>query len=392
MIPSEITSYSFDETDSLIPILDLKQQTAQLQPEIERAFAEILTSGWFILGKQGSQLEAEIAQQTQTAYGIGVASGTDALHLALRACGIGSGDEVITASFSFIATAEAISYCGATPVFADIDPRTFNLDMASVVEKITPKTRAILPVHLFGQAADMGALVALGQREHVAIIEDCAQAIGTTYEGQAVGSFGLAGCLSFYPTKNLGAFGDGGMVVTSSLGLRERICQLRVHGSRKDRYAHEEVGYTSRLDELQAAVLRIKLPHLAQWNGRRAAIAAYYNASFADLPVITPYCAPYSNHTYHQYTLRVAQRDDVAAQLRALGVGSGIYYPIPIHRQRAYRALGYHLGSLPETERAAAEVLSLPIFPEMTDSQVEQVTEIVHKVFWQQSADPSFSG
>ncbi|WP_218082610.1 DegT/DnrJ/EryC1/StrS family aminotransferase [Anthocerotibacter panamensis] len=374
----------------MVPILDLSAQTALLRPEIERAFAEILTSGRFILGSQGELLEQEVAQVCQSRYGIAVASGTDALHLILRACGLKPGDEVITSSFSFIATAEAISYCGATPVFADIDPRTFNLAPQSVAQRITKRTRAILPVHLFGQAADMDPLLELARDHHLFVIEDCAQAIGTLYRGQAVGSLGLGGCLSFYPTKNLGAFGDGGMVVTSSLGLNHRLKQLRTHGS-KTRYLHEEVGYTSRLDELQAAVLRIKLPHLARWNAARAQVAQFYNQSFADLPVLTPYCAPFSNHTYHQYTLRTAHRDQVVAELKALGIGTMVYYPVPIHLQKAYRALGYQPGDLPHTERVAQEVFSLPIFPEMTHEQQEQVAQAVRKVLWQQPVDPAFS-
>ncbi len=374
----------------LIPILDLSHQTAQLRPAIEAAFAQILTNGRFILGAEGSSLESEIAQYTQTRYGIGVASGTDALHLVLRACGIGPGDEVITSSFSFIATAEAISYCGATPVFAEIDPRTFNLDVASVAECLTKRTKAILPVHIFGQATDLDPLLSLGQQHHVALIEDCAQAIGTLYKGKPVGSQGLAGCLSFYPTKNLGAFGDGGMIVTSSLGIQKKVQRLRTHGS-SQRYLHNEVGYTSRLDEIQAAVLRIKLPHLAQWNQRRAEIAQFYNESFAGLPVLTPYCAPYSNHTYHQYTLRSPQRDHILVSLKEQGIGSIIYYPVPIHLQRAYRHLGYGVGSLPHTEQVAKEVFSLPIFPEMTDGQVEQVVQTLRKILWHLPVEASFA-
>jgi len=363
----------------MIPILDLSAQTAQLRPEIEQVWSELLTSGRFILGSNVTGLESEIAHFTQTSYGIGVASGTDALHLVLRACGIGPGDEVITSAFSFIATAEAISYVGAKPVFVDIDEFTFNLDPQAVADAITSRTRAILPVHLFGQSADLDPLLALGQEHHLAIIEDCAQAIGTRYKGQPVGSQGLAGCLSFYPTKNLGAFGDGGMVITSSLGMKEKLKLLRGHGQ-KNRYYHELIGYTSRLDELQAAVLRVKLPHLDRWNQRRAEIAAIYNESFADLPLVTPYCAPYSNHTYHQYTLRSTQRDETVKALQALGVGTFVYYPVPIHLQKAYRHLGYQPGSLPKTELVAQEVFSLPIFPELTESQVAQVTERVRKV------------
>jgi len=374
----------------LIPILDLSQQTAQLRPQIEQAFADLLTSGRFILGDHGTKLEQEIAALCGASFAAGVASGTDALHLALRAAGVGPGDEVITASFSFIATAEAISYCGATPVFADIDPATFNLDPACVERCITPRTRAILPVHLFGQAADLAPLLELAEAHQLTVIEDCAQAIGTLYQGQPVGSWGAAGCFSFYPTKNLGCFGDGGMVVTTSADLQARVKQLRTHGQ-KIRYYHEEVGYTSRLDEIQAAILRIKLPHLAQWNAQRAAVAEFYNQQFADLPVVTPYCAPFSNHTYHQYTLKVPHREQVIAGLKERGIGSMIYYPVPIHLQRAYAELGYQPGSLPQTERVAEQVLSLPVFPEMTLAQQEEVVEGVRKVVLQLPLDPDFA-
>lgn len=362
----------------MIPILDLSQQTAQLLPEIEKIVGEIYRTGSFILGKHGRMLESEIALLCSVGYGVGVASGTDALHMALRALDIGPGDEVVTSAFTFIATAEAISYCGATPVFADIDPTTFNLDPQRVSERITPRTRAILPVHLFGQAADMDPILALAEAHGLAVIEDCAQAIGTLYKGRPVGSFGDAGCLSFYPTKNLGAFGDAGMVVTTSEALAARMGSLRAHGS-VQRYYHDEVGYCSRLDEIQAAILGIKLPHLSAWNRRRVAIADRYDALLADLPLRTPVRAEYSTHTYHQYTVRSEDRERFLSVLQEEGVGVGVYYPVPIHLQKAYGQLGYRPGDLPESERAAAEVFSLPIYPELTEEQILRVAEAMHK-------------
>ncbi len=363
----------------MIPILDLSAQTAALLPEIEKAVHGIFKSGRFILGEHSLALEAELARLTGTCFGIGVASGTDALHLVLRALDIGPGDEVITSPFTFIATAEAISYCGATPVFADIDPVTFNLDPESVAAQVTPRTRALLPVHLFGQAADMDPLVTLADQHKLFIVEDCAQSIGALYRDRPTGSIGVAGCLSFYPTKNLGAFGDGGMVVTTDEHLRERLMSLRVHGSSR-RYYHDEVGYCSRLDEIQAAILRIKLPHLHQWNHRRAQIAQRYNDRLGSVAALsTPQTAHYSTHTFHQYTLRSEDRDRFIAALSEQQIGHGIYYPVPLHLQKAYADLGYRPGDLPESEKAAREVFSLPMFPELGDEQVDRVVDTLHR-------------
>lgn len=362
----------------MIPILDLSQQTAALLPEIERTVGEIYRSGSFILGKHGKALEAEIAHRSGVGQGVGVASGTDALHMALRALNIGPGDEVITSAFTFIATAEAISYCGATPVFADIDPLTFNLDPLKVAEKITSRTKAILPVHLFGQSSDMDPLNALAAEHGLGIVEDCAQAIGTLYKGRPVGCFGAAGCFSFYPTKNLGAFGDGGMAVTDSPELAQRMRSLRAHGQ-SERYYHDEVGYCSRLDEIQAAILRIKLPHLDQWNRQRVAIADRYDALLADLPLRTPGRVSYSTHTYHQYTVRTEHRQQFLIGLKERGIGVGVYYPVPIHLQKAYADLGYQPGDLKESEKAADEVFSLPIYPDLREEQIAEVVEAMHK-------------
>jgi dTDP-4-amino-4,6-dideoxygalactose transaminase len=358
----------------LIPIFDTSAQTAKLQEQFKEALADVMLDGRYILGPNVQTFEKEIAALCGVTQGIGVASGTDALHLALKACGVGPGDEVITPSFTFIATAEAIAYCGATPIFVDIDPITFNVDPAQIAQKITARTKVIMPVHLFGQMADMDAIMGLAQEHGLQVVEDCAQAIGATYKGRPSGSFGAAGCFSFYPTKNLGAFGDGGMVVTADSTLAAHVCKLRAHGSNV-RYYHDEVGFCSRLDEVQAAILRVKLPHLMNWNSRRVEIAQFYHEQFEHLPVQTPATAPGNTHTYHQYTLRVPDRDRLVKEMQAAGVGAMIYYPVPIHLQKAFQSFGYQSGDLPVSEKAAAEVLSLPIFPELTDAQAEQVAD-----------------
>lgn len=358
----------------MIPIFDTSAQTAKLQEQFKEVLADVMLDGRYILGPNVQAFEKEVAALCGVTLGLGVASGTDALHLALKACGVGPGDEVITPSFTFIATAEAIAYCGATPVFVDIDPETFNVDPVQVAQKITARTKVIMPVHLFGQMADMDAIMSLALEHGIQVVEDCAQAIGATSQGRPSGSFGAAGCFSFYPTKNLGAFGDGGMVVTADSTLAAQVSKLRAHGSNV-RYYHDEVGFCSRLDEVQAAILRVKLPHLQNWNDRRAEIAQFYNERFKNLPVQTPLTASGNNHTYHQYTLRVPDRDRLVKEMQAAGIGAMIYYPVPIHLQNAFQSFGYKPGDLPASEKAAAEVLSLPIFPELTDSQAEQVTD-----------------
>ncbi len=361
-----------------IPPLDLKAEYEEIRGEIDAAVARVLGSGSFILGREGEALEAELSAYCGCRHGVAVASGTDALHLALRAAGIAPGDEVILPAFTFIATAEAVSYLGATPVFCDVDPRTFSLDPKRAEEAITARTRALLPVHLYGLPADLEALGALAARHGLALIEDAAQAIGAERGGRRAGSVGLAGCLSFYPTKNLGAYGDAGMLVTNDALLAARVRQLRNHGSR-GRYHHEEVGFNSRLDELQAAVLRVKLRHLDRWTARRRQIAAAYTANLAGAPLTPPGEPAGCRHVYHQYTVRAPERDRLHEALNAAGIRSMIYYPVPLHRQRAYAALGYGEGSLPETERAAREVLSLPCYPQMTDAQVARVPAVVRE-------------
>ncbi len=360
-----------------IPLLDLTAQYRAIRTEVDAAIAEVLSSGRFILGPQVAAFEADLAARCGVKQAIGVASGTDALYLALRACDVGRGDEVITTSFSFIATAEAIALVGATPVFVDIDPATFNIDPKQVEERITPRTRAILPVHLFGQPAAMDAILAVARRRGLRVIEDAAQAIGAEYRGQPVGSLGDLGCLSFFPSKNLGAYGDGGLVTTDDEALARRVVRLRAHGD-VGRYDHGELGINSRLDEIQAAVLRVKLRHLDAWTEARRANAARYDALLhGSPPVVRPLAAPGVRHVYNQYTIRVPRRDALQAHLTARAIGSAVYYPRPIHQQPAYRAWWPGDHHLPESERAAAEVLSLPVFPELGEGRLRRVAETI---------------
>lgn len=355
-----------------VPILDLKLQYHSLHSEIAEALQRVLDSGQFVLGPEVSALEEEIAAYCETAYAVGVASGTDALRLSLAALGIGPGDEVITTPFTFVATANTISHCGATPVFVDIEPRTYNLDPKAVAAAITSRTRAIVPVHLYGQPADMDPILHLSERHGLYVIEDAAQAIGAQYRGRPAGSLGICGCLSFYPTKNLGAYGDAGMVVTNDAALAQRIDLLRRQGS-ANRYYHEVLGFNSRLDSLQAAVLRVKLRHLDYWQERRRLLATRYDELLAEYPVTTPYVRPDVRHVFHQYTIRTPRRDELAAFLRERGIGSMVYYPLPLHRQRLYAGLNLTEGSLPISEAAGREVLSLPMYPELDDAQQRSV-------------------
>lgn len=356
-----------------VPLLDLRRQYLALEGELSEAMEAVAASGRYILGPNLIKLEEELADYCDCRNAIGVANGTDALHLALRAARIGPGDEVITTSFTFIATSEAIGMVGARPIFVDIQPATFNLDPTRLEAAITPRTKAIIPVHLFGQPCDMTPILDVARRHGLRVIEDCAQAIGARYDGRPVGSMGDLGCFSFFPSKNLGCFGDGGMVLTNNDSLAERVDMLRRHGGRK-KYLHEELGLNSRLDELQAAILRVKLPHLDAWNAARRAIARRYNEALAGLDwVVTPREIDGVEAVYHQYTIRAQRRDTLKEKLAAAGVQSAIYYPVPLHLQRVHTDLGLEKGSLPETERAASEVLSLPIFPELEDKQIEKV-------------------
>ena len=371
----------------MIPLCDLQQQYLSLKDPIDEAMQRVALDCHYILGPNVRALEHEIAQYCDCEYGIGVANGTDALHLALRALDIGPGDEVITTPFTFVATTEAIGIVGATPVFVDIDTRTFNIDPDLIESAITRRTRVILPVHLYGQPCDMDRIVAIADKHGLHIVEDCAQAIGATYLGRKMGSFGAAGCLSFFPSKNLGCFGDGGMVVTNDQQLYERIEVLRRHGG-KLKYHHEELGLNSRLDELQATVLRVKFPHLEQWNHLRRQHALYYNNQLATAGVVQlpheladgPPCVPRDDtadtsirHVYHQYTIQVPQRDRVAKRLSEAQIGNAVYYPVPLHLQRVHAHLGHRPGSFPEAESAAQRCLSLPMFPELTSRQQDEV-------------------
>jgi dTDP-4-amino-4,6-dideoxygalactose transaminase len=359
-----------------VPVLDLQAQYQSIKDEIDEAVLDVMASGYFVLGPNVKALEAEVAEYVGCRHGIGVASGTDALRLSLEALEIGPGDEVITTPFTFVATANTISHASARPVFVDIDPRTFNIAPAQIEAAITKRTRAILPVHLYGQPAEMAAIMDIARRHNLYVIEDCAQAIGAEDGGRRVGTFGDLACFSFYPTKNLGAFGDAGMVTTNDPELAERVTVLRQQGS-KTRYYHDVLGFNSRLDEMQAALLRVKLRYLDDWQSRRGQIAARYDELLGELDVETPFVRPGVTHVYHQYTIRVARRDDLIEFLRERGVGSMIYYPLPLHLQKMYHDLGYSEGSLPVTERAGREVLSLPMYPELTDEQVQRVVDTI---------------
>ena len=357
----------------MIPILDLTEQYRTLKSDIVRAVTDVFEGGAYINGPNVKALEEEIAAFVGVPYAIGLNSGTDALHLALRALDIGPGDEVITTPFTFVATTEAIGIVGATPVFVDIDPATFNIDPSLIEAAITPRTKAILPIHLYGHPAPMSEIMAIAKKHNLAVVEDCAQAIGAEIDGKKVGSFGDVGAFSFFPSKNLGAYGDGGMATTNRKDLADRMRSLRAHGGRI-KYHHEELGVNSRLDEVQAAILRVKLPHLNSWIERRRDNAHWYSdqvSAFAKTPAETPGTV----HAYHQYTIRVQNRDVVQKQLADAGVQTMVYYPVPLHMQEVHANLGYKEGDFPESERAAREVLSLPMFPELHAEQREAVRE-----------------
>jgi len=363
-----------------VPFLNLAAQHAALKTEISHAVENVLSGGHYILGPNVAGLEKEIAGFAEAKFGVGVNSGSDALTLALRALEIGPGDEVITSPFTYIAPAESIHQVGAKIIFADIDSRTFCLDAVEVARKISPRTRAIIPVHLFGQAAPLKEIRALADSRGIAIVEDCAQAIGAKYHGQSVGSFGRLGCFSFYPTKNLGADGDGGMVVTNDEPLAKKLRMLRVHGIEK-RYYHDLHGFNSRLDEIQAAILRVKLPHLNRWNARRAEIAARYSERFAKLPLLLPVTAPGNTHVFHVYALLTEQRDALQKFLGEQGVPTLIYYPQPLHLQKVYADLKFRRGDFPIAEQISEKILPLPMYPELTDEQVDYVCEVVGEFF-----------
>lgn len=362
-----------------IPIANPRAQFAALKDEISAAVQQVFESCQFILGPNVSELENEVAAVCGARYGIAVNSGTDAIVVALAACGVGPGDEVITTPFTFVATTEAVMIVGAKPVYVDIDPVTFNLDASGIEAAITPRTKAILPVHLYGQCADIAKMELISRRHGLKLIADGAQAIGALHKGKGIGAYGDAATLSFFPTKNLGGAGDGGMVLTNDEETAAACRSLRFHGMDSS-YSYERVGYCSRLDELQAAVLKVKLAKLDEWNEARRSNAAFYMGQFADLPLSLPVSLPDNHHIYHQFTVGFARRDELKARLGERGIGSGVYYPSPLHLQRAYACLGYEEGRFPRSERAARDVLSLPVFPELSADDRAAVASAVREI------------
>lgn len=384
------------KTEQMIPLCDLKRQYQSIKVELDSALLAAAAEAKYILGPNVGKLEKELADYCGVEQAVGVGSGTDALRLALQAIGVGHGDEVVTTAFSFVATSEAIAALGAKPVFTDIDPDTYNLDPKWAAAAVTPRTKAILPVHIFGQPCDMDALMRLAASYDLPLVEDCAQAIGARYRGRFCGSFGAAGCLSFFPSKNLGCCGDGGMILSGERRLAERAESLRRHGGRV-KYHHDELGCNSRLDELQAAVLRVKLPHLARWQSLRRCHAYHYNRLFADVREVrcprelssdgpfVPRDAQAADDggvvecVYHQYTIQVDDRDELSRRLKERGIASAVYYPLPLHLQKLHANLGCRPGSLPHTEQACRRCLSLPIFPELSEAEVETVAAAVRE-------------
>ena len=356
----------------MIPPFDLKRQVAALKPEVDAAIAGVLSRGTFILGAEVAAFEEEFAAYCGVSHAIGVGSGTEALHLALRACDIGPGDEVITVAHTAVATVAAIELAGARPVLVDIEARRATLDPARLEAAITPRTRAVIPVHLYGCPAELGPILEIARRHHLRLIEDCAQAHGAAHQGRRVGSWGDLAAFSFYPTKNLGAYGDGGAVVTDDPALAERLRLLREYGW-AERYVSHLKGLNSRLDELQATILRVKLRRLDAWNARRRALAQQYTTLLRDSGLQLPLDLPDGEHVYHLYVIRTPQREALRAFLHARDIGTLIHYPAPVHLQPAYADLGYGPGSLPETEAAAAQVLSLPLYPELREDEVAAV-------------------
>jgi len=360
-----------------VPQLDLAAQYAAIGEEIRAAIEHVMASQQFILGHQGAALETEIAGLSGAAYGIGVASGTDALILALRACGVSAGDEVIIPPFTFVATASAVNAIGAKPVFADIRPDTYNIDPSDLPRRVTRKTKAIIAVHLYGLSADMDPILGFARANSLRVVEDNAQSLGATYKGRRTGSMGDAGCISFYPTKNLGAYGDAGMIVTNSSEHAARLRTLRNHGQ-SAKYVSSEAGWNSRLDEIQAAILRVKLRYLPEWQRARQAHAAAYSKLLLGVPGIAPPLVPENfGHAFHQYTIRVEQRDALQRLLKERNISSSVYYPVPLHLQPLYSSLGHHAGDFPHAEHAAKEVISLPMYPELRSDQITRVAEAV---------------
>jgi len=361
-------------------MVDLKRQYSALKTEIDAALADVLEQTQFILGPNVDKLEKEVAAYHGLPYAVGVANGTDALLLALRACGIKDGDEVITTPFTFIATAEVVAELNARPVFVDICPDTFNINPGLIEEKITKKTKAIIPVHLFGQPADMKSIMEIAGKYQLKVIEDCAQSFGARYEGQLAGTIGDAGCFSFFPSKNLGGYGDGGMVITKNEAIAGQIKMLRNHGS-SVRYHHAAVGYNSRLDEIQAAIIRVKLRRIDQFNAaRRRNAAAYCAALKSNKNIILPTEANGCEHVYHQFTIRSGKRDAIAEALKEKNIASAVYYPVPLQQQEVFVNMYGRAAKLAQSEMCAGEVLSLPMFPEMTSEEIQLIADVINHV------------
>lgn len=364
-----------------IGLVDLTEQYRSLQEEITAQIQQVLSEMTLFLGENVFRLEEEFARYCGTRYAVGVGSGTDALHLALRAGGVGPGDQVITVSLTFISTVEAIAHAGAQPVFVDIDPQTYTMDTSRLEAAITPKTKAIVPVQLYGHPADMDPVKALSDKHNLLVVEDACQAHGAEYKDAKVGSLGHAAAFSFYYTKNLGAYGEGGMVVTNNPKIATKVRMLRNHGA-KAKHQYAFLGFNSRLDELQAAILRVKLPHLDRWNTTRRTWAREYNRQLADLEeVTTPEEQPYAKHVYHLYVIRVPRRDALARWLKAHGVATAIHYPVPVHIQKACEIFGYSPGSLPVSESISQQILSLPMYPELTLEQIGYVCQTIRDYF-----------
>jgi dTDP-4-amino-4,6-dideoxygalactose transaminase len=361
-----------------IKMVDLNRQYQMIKHDIDVAIRSVVESSDFILGAPVKDFESDLANYLKVQHVIGCASGTDALQIALMALGVGTDDEVITTPFTFVATVETIVLLGAKPVYVDIDPRTFNLDVNQIADRITPKTKALIPVHLYGQPADMDPILSMAESHGLSVIEDAAQAIGARYKGMAVGTIGHIGCFSFFPSKNLGAYGDAGALATNDAQLAERCRMITVHGS-KVRYQHEILGVNSRLDTLQAAILRAKLRHLESWTEARIRIAQRYNLAWQGLDVVTPYRGRDVRHVYNQYSLRTDRRDSLATFLKARGIAHAIHYPMPLHLQPAFRKFVDPNVDLPVSETVCKEIISLPIFPEMEDAEIQAVILALHE-------------
>jgi dTDP-4-amino-4,6-dideoxygalactose transaminase len=359
-----------------VPLLDLKAQYATIKNEMLAAVSEVLDSQQCIGGPKVAELEKKIATYSDCGFAVGVSSGTDAILNSLMSLGIGAGDEVITTPFTFFATAGCIARTGAKAVFVDIEPRTYNINPALISKAITKKTKAIIPVHLFGQMCDMDAIMGVAAKYNLAVIEDAAQSIGSIYKGKKSGSIGTVGCFSFFPSKNLGGIGDGGMIVTNDQKLYDRMIIMRDHGQ-QPRYYYKYIGGNFRLDPIQAAALSVKLPHLEKWSQQRRANAAYYDKKFTGTKVQTPYISPDGVSIYNQYCIRVPKRDELAAHLQKNNIGCAIYYPVPLHLQECFKYLGYKQGDFPESEKAAKEILAIPIYPELTDEMKDYVVKTI---------------